>query len=787
MVGQTISHYRITRELGAGGMGVVYEAVDSRLDRTVAIKVLPPDLVRDREAKARFIHEAKAASALDHPNVCNIHEIDETEDGQLFLAMACYEGETLQEKIARGPLPLDEAIDIAKQVAEGLNEAHARDIVHRDIKPANLFVTDAGLVKILDFGLAKLAGQTQITQPGSTLGTLYYMSPEQAGGEEADSRTDLWSLGAVLYEMLTGRPPFTGDSIPAIVHAVLTADPAPVTRVREGLPTDLARIVERTLAKDPDQRHASAGEFITDLDAVVSDATIAIETRNHARRRARSRQRSLVYGLAAIVVVAALGVSWWAQSQSSGQIQALAVLPFANLSGDPDREFFADGMTDAIITELQQLGAHQLRVISWTSVKRYKDADLSLPEIADELGVEAIVEGTVTSVEGMVKVAAKLMRARPEEQMWAESYERNLGHVLALQSELARAVSASLRLMLSPDAAEARTVDPEAYEEYLLGLHLAESRGAWVSAQQHYEASIAADSTYAPAWTALAHATIMPTHGWPFDYQDVRDARRYAEKGIALDPGHAEGYFVLAHILWEHDWEPHRALELLERGLELNPSDGLGWMTYSECLAVLGRLDEATEALLQAIEVDPFNWLVNVVAPSRLLAADRFDEALAQIDRCAEVFPDPDDFDVEAAMSGYHYAREDYEWCLQHLEESKPAADSEEPTWFSGESTYAWYIWLKAGVLEEMGDVAAATGLRREWRRLVDFNEIRPTRVAVYYETVANPDSVFIWLERAYDQKDIWMIRLLQWKDDFGPVADDPRYDEWLTKLNLVN
>ena len=239
MIGKTISHYNITRELGAGGMGVVYEAVDTKLDRTVALKFLPPESTRDPDAKARFVHEAKAASAIDHPNVCNIYEIDETDDGQLFLAMACYEGETLKDPIARGPLPLDDVLDITRQVAEGLTEAHARDIVHRDIKPANIFITEGGLAKILDFGLAKLAGLTQLTQEGTTLGTAHYMSPEQVGGQEVDHRSDLWCLGVVLYEMITGRVPFQGDHAQAVTYAILNSDPEPITGLRTGVPLEL--------------------------------------------------------------------------------------------------------------------------------------------------------------------------------------------------------------------------------------------------------------------------------------------------------------------------------------------------------------------------------------------------------------------------------------------------------------------------------------------------------------------------------------------------------------------
>ncbi|MBD3220567.1 protein kinase [bacterium] len=283
MIGQTIAHYRITRELGAGGMGLVYEAVDTKIDRTVAIKLLPPDLVRDREAKARFIHEAKAASSLDHPNVCTVYEIDETEDGQLFLVMARYEGETLQERIARGPLPQDEAIDIAKQVAEGLHEAHARDIVHRDIKPANIFVTVSGMVKILDFGLAKLAGQTQITQPGTRLGTVAYMSPEQVRGEEATAAADVWALGVVMHEMITGRPVFAGEHAHAILYAIQHSAPSSRAADLPGLEPHFRVVMERCLDKDVRRRYRDAAELASALEEMPG------RSRPRTRRGSRSR------------------------------------------------------------------------------------------------------------------------------------------------------------------------------------------------------------------------------------------------------------------------------------------------------------------------------------------------------------------------------------------------------------------------------------------------------------------------------------------------------------------
>jgi serine/threonine protein kinase len=352
MIGQTISHYKITRELGSGGMGVVYEAVDTKLDRTVALKFLPPESTRDPDAKARFVHEAKAASALDHPNVCTIYEVDETDDGQLFLAMARYEGETLKERIDRGPMPLDDAMDITRQVAEGLTEAHARKIVHRDIKPANIFITEGGMAKILDFGLAKLAGLTQLTQEGSTLGTAHYMSPEQAGGQEVDHRSDLWCLGVVLYEMITGMVPFQGDHAQAVAYAVLNSDPEPVTGLRTGVPMELERIIGKCLAKSPAERYQHADDLLADLRHLQRETSQGL-TESPALGVSRSnwsRRWRLVLGTIAAAVVVAGGFAGYLRLKDSPQSPRSVSATYTQLTftGDakvpvisPDGQFVA--------------------------------------------------------------------------------------------------------------------------------------------------------------------------------------------------------------------------------------------------------------------------------------------------------------------------------------------------------------------------------------------------------------------------------------------------------------
>ena len=386
--GTTLGPYTITAELGHGGMGVVYTAQDPRLDRQVAIKVLPPDLTRDETAKQRFLQEAKAASALDHPNICTIHEINETEDGQLYLVMAYYDGETLKERIERGPLALDEAADIATQVGRGLAEAHGAGIVHRDIKPANLLIAKGGVVKILDFGLAKLAGAEGVTQTGTTVGTVAYMSPEQARGQEVDQRTDIWSLGVVLYEMLTGQQPFRGENLLAISNAILASQPVSLTRLRAGTSPALARVVTRSLANSRDGRYQSVADLLGELRNATASAT---------------------------------------KAASQPDVPSIAVLPFADMSPEKDQDYFCEGLAEELIDALARLDG--LRVVARTSAFHFKGQSPDLREVGEKLNVKTVLEGSVRKAGNRLRINAQLINAEDGYHLWSERYDRTMDDV----------------------------------------------------------------------------------------------------------------------------------------------------------------------------------------------------------------------------------------------------------------------------------------------------------------------------------------------------------------------
>ena len=405
--GTTLGPYRIVSQLGQGGMGVVYQAHDPRLDRDVAIKLLPPDLTRDEIAKQRFLQEAKAASALDHPNICTIFEINETDDGQLYLVMAHYEGETLKERIARGPLTLDDAIDMATQVGEGLAEAHGAGIVHRDIKPANLLVTKSGVVKILDFGLAKLAGSEGVTQTGTTVGTVAYMSPEQARGQEVDHRTDIWSLGVVLYEMLVGEPPFQGENLLSLSNAIMDGEPSLLT----GASSSAHSVVTKALNKDKARRYLSVTDLLAELRALRSGSDVA-------------------------TVVSAI----------QPDLPSIAVLPFDDMSPQKDQDYFCEGMAEEIINALT--GLEGLRVAARTSSSQSKRQDLSVGQIGQQLNVGTVLEGSVRKAGNRLRITAQLINVSDGFHLWSERYDRDMDDVFAVQDDIARTVVEKLKVKL---------------------------------------------------------------------------------------------------------------------------------------------------------------------------------------------------------------------------------------------------------------------------------------------------------------------------------------------------
>ncbi|MFQ6008621.1 MAG: protein kinase [Candidatus Zixiibacteriota bacterium] len=479
MIGKTISHYKVLEKLGAGGMGVVYKAEDTRLKRCVVLKFLPPELTRDEEAKERFVNEAQAASALDHPNICTIYEIDETKDGQMFIAMACYEGETLKSIIDNRRLMIEEAVGIAIQIAQGLAKAHEQGIVHRDIKPANIIVTKDGVVKILDFGLAKLTGVTQLTKTGTTLGTVAYMSPEQAQGVTVDHRTDIWSLGVGLYQMVSGELPFRGEYEQAVIYSILNEEPEETSEI----PANLQQIVAKALAKEPDERYQQMDDMLTDL------STLRKELESASTQVTVSKEKPA---------------------------PAIAVLPFVNMSADPENEYFCDGMAEELIDAFTKLEG--LRVVSRTSAFSFKGKELKIQKIGEELKVSHVLEGSVRKAGKRLRITAQLINVDDGYHLWSQKYDRELEDVFAIQDDIAETIVDTLKVKLVGEKEvpliKRYTENVEAYQLYLKGRYFWNKRhqGELQQAMAFFNQTIEKEPTHALAYTGLADSFFIIGH-----------------------------------------------------------------------------------------------------------------------------------------------------------------------------------------------------------------------------------------------------------------------------------
>ena len=765
MIGETISHYRIVGKLGEGGMGVVYKAEDTRLGRFVALKFLPPEISRADEAMERFIREARAASALDHPNICTIHEIDETKEGRAFIAMACYEGESLEARIARGPLKLDEALEIAGQIAQGLAKAHGEGIIHRDIKPANIFVTKDGLVKILDFGVAKLSGM-KLTKTGGTLGTAPYMSPEQARGEEVDRRSDIFSLGAVLYEMIAGRHAFPGEYEQASIYSIINADPEPLTSIRSGIPMELERIVTKMLAKRSGERYQGLEEFLVDLRAV----------RNHVEsggkiagpRKKGNRRRVILQAIAVAAVILAVGIA--ARSifiQRAGPVDSIAVLPLENFSGDPAQDYFADGMTEALITDLAKIGA--LKVISRTSVMRYKGTTESLPDIARELGVDAVIEGSVLLVGDRVRITAQLVEASSDRHIWAESYERDLRDVLSLQQEVARTIASAISVALTPAETATLTaaarVDPKVHDLYLMGRYHWNRRtaGDLRKSMEYFEGAVARDPGFALAYAAIADAyTVIGNWGYRNPLEMYALARRYAEKALEIDGSLSQPYAVIAGVEEFINFNWPEAEKYYRKAIELNSNNATAHQWYADLLSHRGRDEEALSEIGRALEIDPLSLVAGETKAMILFRIKKYDESIAE---CRRVLDLDGEFRTVHFVAALNYAAmkryPEYVAEIQELiavdEEGRRHAD-EGGRIFSEAGADGFLHWI----IETIDEI-------------YDAPFITPYYKAMCYAWLGDKDRSIEWMRRAIEVRSRDVVG---WKTDpfMDNVRDDPRF-----------
>jgi len=788
--GRRLGPYEVLSPLGAGGMGEVYRARDTRLGREVAVKVLPAEVHSDEDRLKRFDREARSASALNHPNILTVHDVG-VHEGVPYVVTELLEGRTLREEIAGGALSPRKAGDLAIQVAQGLASAHESGIVHRDLKPENIFVTKDGRAKILDFGLARAMPArgaaeetdaptaTGITEAGVVLGTAGYMSPEQVCGQPADERSDLFSFGAVLYEMLTGRRAFRGRSAPETMSAVLREEPPPVLEVNPGVPPAFERVVRRCLEKKPELRFQSA----RDLAFALSEATTGSGVPSVPAARLRPGFRK-TFWIAVTIAAAAIAAAFLlvsgrpprtAAAKAGGPIQSLAVLPLENLSKDPSQEYFSDGMTEELIANLARLGG--VRVISRTSVMGYKGARKAMPEIARELGVDALIEGSVMRSGDQVRITAQLIHGPTDRHLWAESYQRQLRDVLAMQTEVAGAIAKEIEAKLTPPGEstlpKSRPVDPEAHELYLKGRfeQAKLSEASLHAAIEDFQKAIGRDPGFAPAYAGLAdsYAFLRSTYAAPKDVmpQSVEAAR----KALELDENLAEAHVSmgLAKFFYEFDWAG--AEKHLRRAIELNPNLAEAHDAYANFLAGMNRTGEAVAEIEKARRLDPLSLLVLADSAWVFYCAGRYDRV---IEECGKAIALDPNFWVAHTFLGLGYEKTGrFAEAVEELQKARKLDDN--PT-----------------IYEMLGGVYAAWGKKDEAKRVVrELTErstkryVCPYEIATIHAGLGDRDAAFEWLAKAADARADCMP-WVQPDPKIDILRSDPRYAALLDRIGLA-